>query len=83
MDRRKIQNSLSAAVENQTTNLLYGLMEILNKLGVKLDNIGTERSQNMVKAPTRSPPTCWQCGEIEHVRSKCPTNTNDRPKTPN
>lgn len=60
-----------AAVESQTTNILSGMMDILQKLVTKVDNMGQVRAPNALKALSRPPPTCWQCGEVGHVRTRC------------
>lgn len=73
--REDIPIPSTAVVENPINNVLGGMMDILNKLVSKIDNMGKRTTQTTTGPNVRQPPTCWSCGEIGHVRSKCKTSS--------
>lgn len=71
----------TASVENPTMTLMGGMMSLLNKLIEKVDNMDKKKTMPINKDnANRGPPTCWTCGEVGHVRSKC---LQDKPNTSN
>lgn len=58
-----------AVVEDPTTKMLGGMIDVLQQLVKKIDQIG---QTNNPKSTPRPPPTCWNCSEVGHVKGSCP-----------
>jgi len=57
-------------VADETNTILGTMMKVLQGIVSQLQRMDGPVTTNS-KGPTKLPPKCWNCGEVEHVRRDC------------
>lgn len=68
---RKVGKSTVQAVDNDLSKKMDTLMKLVDSLGKRIETMERDKGQRY-QHENRPPPICFFCGEMGHIRRRCP-----------